>query len=172
MCSAHGVLQKTDGTIFHELQPQPYCCNFFFKFGDAYYWILCLQKSVRLSYVLFILPFYEAFSIPVKNKRYGEWHRLKFHEQSVNWMKQNLNNHFLNSWFVNIWNLNWSLFKFLWEAGARHSKKCSPGSTLKHKLFFDETLWYVNDKPCISKQNFSFLKKRQQLWRVKSSYAG
>ena len=33
--------------------------------------------------------------------------------------------------------------------------------TGKHKLFFDETFWFVNVEPCTSKQKLSFLEK----WR-------
>ena len=62
-------------------------------------------------------------------------------------------------------------FEILWEVGAFQSKKCSPGSnfsvdsfTRKHRLFFDETFWYINDKPCISKQRLSNLRKIYFLW--------
>ena len=40
-------------------------------------WIHCLQKSVLLSSVLFLLSFYETFSIPVKNEEYGEGHFMR-----------------------------------------------------------------------------------------------
>ena len=40
-----------------------------------------LQKGVRFCSVLLLLPFYEAFSIPVKNEKCDEGHKSKFHEQ-------------------------------------------------------------------------------------------
>ena len=59
-----GFLKEIDCTIFHELQLPLRC---FIWWGNSR--ILCLQKDVRLSSVLLLLPFYEAFSIPVKNQK-------------------------------------------------------------------------------------------------------
>ena len=70
---------------------------------------------------------------------------------------------------MNIWRLNWFLLKFFWEVGACQNKKVKVSVTQKYlfsvdsftrkgKLFFDETFWYVNDKPCISKKKLSYLK--------------
>ena len=43
--------------------------------------ILCPQKGVPLSSVLFLLTFYVAFSIPVKKENCGEGHKSEFHKQ-------------------------------------------------------------------------------------------
>ena len=43
--------------------------------------ILFLQKGVRFSFVLLLLTFYEAFSVPVKNEKCGEGNKSKFNEQ-------------------------------------------------------------------------------------------
>ena len=59
--------QKIDCTIFHELQLHLYCFDLF-EIWWGHSWILCLQKGAGLSSVLLLRPFYEAFSIPVKNK--------------------------------------------------------------------------------------------------------
>ena len=41
-------------------------------------WILCLQNSVRVFSFLFLLLFYEVFSISVKNKECGAGHHRNF----------------------------------------------------------------------------------------------
>ena len=71
---------------------------------------------------------------------------------------------------MNIWRLNRFPLKFLWEVVARKSKECSPGSNCFLWTLLQESAnyflmkpvmnWYVNDKPCISKQKLSYLKKK------------
>ena len=55
-----------------------------FKYFDVWLghsWILYLKKGFLLTFVLFLVSFYETVFIPIKNKQYGEGHILKFYEQ-------------------------------------------------------------------------------------------
>ena len=130
-----GILQKIDCTIFYELQ-LPLCFFNLFEIWWSQGWILCLQKSVLLSLVLRLLPFYEPFSFPVKNKK---------------WTFAPLSNIFL---------------KFLWEAGACESKNVHPKLTVFCGQFYQEalTLFWWNLlirqwSKFISKQKLSYVER-------------
>ena len=74
------LLQKIDFAIFHE--HRLLLCSFtIFEIGWNHSWIHCLQKLVRLSSVLLLLPFYEGFSNLVKNEEFREGYKSNFCEQ-------------------------------------------------------------------------------------------
>ena len=84
------------------------------------------------------------------------------------------------NYFVNIWSFNWFILKFLWEVGARQSKKCLPGSNyLLWNVLPGSTNYFLmkpSDTSIINSvfQNKSWFTREHDtpcfFWRVKRSY--
>ena len=87
--------------------------------------------------------FYEAFSIPVKNERCGEGHKLKFHEQYIE-LKKIRSEICKKTNLRKFYALNDCFLFFMGKLEVIkirnvHPKVFPVGSfTLKRKLFFDE----------------------------------
>ena len=75
-----GFLRKIDCTVFHELQ-LPLCCFNPLEILWGHSWIFSLQKNVWFSSILNLLPFYEAFSNPIKIEKFSKGHKSKFYKQ-------------------------------------------------------------------------------------------
>ena len=57
------------------------------KFGEAIIKEFVYKKMFGFSFILPLLPFYEAFDISVKNKKNSGGKKVKFQKQSTKWKK-------------------------------------------------------------------------------------
>ena len=58
-----------------------YVSSVIFKFDEIIIEYFFYKETLASLHFLLSLPFYEAFSIPVKNEKCGEGYTSKFHEQ-------------------------------------------------------------------------------------------
>ena len=144
-----------------------YVASIFLKFGEVKVEYFVYKKVFGFPPFYFI-TFLWSFVYSSQKQKVRCRTSIKI-SRAVNWMRKNTNTILWKSSFVNIWRLNRFPLKFLWEVVARKSKECSPGSncflwtvlpeSANYFLMKPVMNWYVNDKPCISKQKLSYLKR-------------